>query len=575
MLLGMSSDAPDGAADGIPTLAVSLPGTASSHAPSVSQPSGGSWGRAIDVPAPESVLRRSEIEQTRRTALSGVLFNTIGVVAAPFFGGDPLAKQFLMAGLVLAWLNNAWLWYISAEHRYRQTRVVAYFAIAPIHNACILYYMGVFGPLLPMFVLNVYTACLAYRRQVAIVTLVGSIAPVFVLGGLMTLGVLEDPGLVTAGPILGAAGSALVVLAFALFMVLTYAQARESRELLVASLIERDTAVRLASHREALFVEARQDLERALHAGGLGRFTDQVLGSYELGAILGRGGMGEVYEAVHVETGTPAAVKMLLPEALGRPELVRRFLREVRIAASIESPHVVRVLEVGAETAPIPFLAMERLQGEDLAQVLRREGRLHPTKVLRLVREVGRGITAASEVGIVHRDLKPQNLFLTEGRPQVWKILDFGVSKLLEAGETLTQGEMVGTPYYMAPEQARGEAVDLRTDLYALGAVAYRALTGHQPFPGKESAAILVDVLEKMPIRPGALARLAPDVDLVLAIAMAKRPEDRFDATDVFAYALEGAIRGRLEPQWRQRGRALTKKHPWQERAALEAPALA
>jgi eukaryotic-like serine/threonine-protein kinase len=554
----------------VPTLAVSLTTSPSLSPNSQTSHSGG----AVHVPEPESVLRRSEIEQTRRMAITGVLFNTIGLVAAPFFGGDPLAKQFLMGGLALAWLNNAWLWYISAEHRYRQRRVITYFVLAPIHNACVLYYVGVFGPLLPMFVLNVYMACLGYRRPVALVTLVGSILPVFVLGGLMTLGVLEDPGIVTGGAMLGTGGSALVVLSFALFMVLTYAQARESREQLVASLVERDTAVRLASHREALFVEARQDLERALQAGGLGRFTDQVLGSYKLGAVLGRGGMGEVYEGVHVQTGDPAAVKMLLPETLGRPDFVRRFLREVRIAASIDSPHVVRVLEVGAETAPMPYLAMERLRGEDLAQILRREERLHPVKVLGLVRQVGRGIMAATNAGIVHRDLKPQNLFLADGRPQVWKILDFGVSKLIEAGDTLTQGEMVGTPHYMAPEQARGEPVDLRTDLYALGAVTYRALTGHQPFPGKESAAILVDVLEKMPLRPGSLAKLATDVDLVLAIAMAKQPDERFQTADAFVDALEAAIRGRLESQWRRRARALLKRRPWQEREALEVPAV-
>lgn len=125
-------------------------------------------------------------------------------------------------------------------------------------------------------------------------------------------------------------------------------------------------------------------------------------------------------------------MKMLLPEALGRPNAVRRFLREVRIAASLDSPHVVRVFEVGDESAALPYLAMERLRGEDLAELLRRETRLGKSAALDMIRQVGRGLEAAAAAGIVHRDLKPHNVFLTEER--VWKILDFGVSKLTDQG---------------------------------------------------------------------------------------------------------------------------------------------
>src|SRR5690606_8158022 len=114
--------------------------------------------------------------------------------------------------------------------------------------------------------------------------------------------------------------------------------------------------------------------------------------SFELGAILGRGGMGEVYEATHVATRAPAAVKLLLPEMLGRPEVVRRFLREVEIAGSLRSPHVVEVLEIGDASAPIPYLAMERLRGEDLAQILRERPRMDPAEVAEMVRQVARGV---------------------------------------------------------------------------------------------------------------------------------------------------------------------------------------
>jgi eukaryotic-like serine/threonine-protein kinase len=520
----------------------------------------------LELPRPESVLRRSEIDQTRRTAQSGVLFNAAGLVIVPFFGGDPVAYWGVLLGLAVAVLNNAWLWFVSVqEHRYHQKWVVLYFIVAPIPNALILYYVGVFGPLLAMFVYNVYTACLEYDRAVARVTLVASALPITVLGGLMALGVLDDPGMVSAGATVGAAGQITVVVGFDVFLVLTYAQARRSRELLVASLVERDAAVRAASHREALFLEARQDLERALHAGGLGRFTDQVVGSYRLGCVLGRGGMGEVYEAAHVETGALAAVKLLRTDLLGQPDLVRRFLREVHTIAAIRSDHVVRVVEIGDESVPVPYLAMERLRGQDLGQILRERERLHASEVVELVRQAARGIDVASAAGIVHRDIKPQNLFRTEGVRPIWKILDFGISKLAHTSDTLTHGETIGTPHYMAPEQALGKPLDDRADHYALAAIAYRALTGHQPFSGDELAAVLVKVVGQMPVRPSALVEVPPEVDAVFAVALAKRPEDRFASTDALVSALEAALRGEAETDLRRRAHALLRRHPWTE----------
>jgi serine/threonine-protein kinase len=495
------------------------------------------------------------------------VFNTLGLAALPLLGGDPSAQAICAASLAAAELNNAWLLWVAKESRYRERHLVIYFALAPLMNAGILYYFGVIGPILVMLVLNLYTACLGYGRRVALITLIGGIVPVVVLGGLMSAGVLLDPGLITASPKMPVAARGIAVAAFVVFLVLVYLQARTARELMVASLRERDEAVRRASHREALFLEARQELERALRAGGLGRFTEQTLGSYRLGAVLGRGGMGEVYEAVHVETNAPAAVKLLLPEALARHEHVRRFMREVRIAASLDSIHVVRVLEIGDESAPLPYLAMERLRGEDLGAVLRRDARLSPAAVVDLVRQVGRGLEAAAAAGIVHRDLKPQNVFKneTDGNPPVWKILDFGVAKLEQNSGTLTVDELVGTPQYMAPEQARRAEVDARTDLYALGAIAYRTLTGHPPFPGRDMRDVLLAVMADMPVRPSALARLAGDVDLALAIALAKDPSDRFASAPELAEALESALEGRLPAPVRKRGVALVARLPWRE----------
>ena len=516
------------------------------------------------VPSPETVLHGAEIEQSRRMAITGVVFNLFALVTSPLYGGNAAAKHVALVSFALSALDNAWLWWAASDpRRYTERKVVTYFVVASVLNAGIIYFIGVFGPILAMFVLNVYTACLGYDRRVAFVTLVGSVAPFVGLAVPITAGWLVDRGIVSATPYVGTVGRAIMIVAFTAFLGLVYSQARRTRDVIVRSLAERDAAVRSASHREALFLEARRDLENALHAGGLGRFTDQTLGSYKLGSIIARGGMGEVYEAVHVKDGSRAAVKMLLPEVLARADFVRRFLREVRIAASLASPHVVKVLEVGDESAPLPYLAMERLEGEDLAHILRKKERLAPAEVVDLARQVGRGLRVANEAGIVHRDLKPQNLFFTQSG--TWKILDFGISKLGDQASTLTEGAAVGTPQYMAPEQARSGDVGHAADLYGLGAVAYRALTGCQPFKGADVAQVLVAVLTTMPVRPTALAELPRDVDAVLAIALAKDPADRFESGEALADALDAAVTGRIDGKLRRRAAKLLESLAWSE----------
>jgi Protein kinase domain len=514
------------------------------------------------VPGPEAVLHTAEIEQSRRMGITGVLFNVVAVASSPLVGGHPMAKRVAVISFAAATLNNAWLWWAaSSAPRYTQRKLIAYFVSASFLNVGILYFLGVFGPIVAMLVLNVYSACLGYDRRIALLTLLGSIAPYVGLAVPIVAGWISDPGLMSVTPYIGTFGRAILVASFTGFLCLVYAQARRTREIIVTSLAERDAAVRTASHREALLLEARRDLENALQAGGLGRFSDQTLGSYKLGAVIARGGMGEVYEAVNINDGARAAVKMLLPEVLARADYVRRFLREVRVAASLDSPHVVRVLEVGDETAPMPYLAMERLEGEDLAQILRRKERLDGAEVIDLVRQVGRGLRVASEAGIVHRDLKPQNLFLTKGTPPTWKILDFGISKLVDHGGTLTDGVAVGTPQYMAPEQARGGQVGPAADMYGLGAVAYRALTGFQPFKGADIAEVLVST----PVRPTAVVEVPRDVDLAFAIALAKEPLDRFDTGAALADALEAALASRLDVTLRRRATKLLETSPWRE----------
>jgi serine/threonine-protein kinase len=256
-------------------------------------------------------------------------------------------------------------------------------------------------------------------------------------------------------------------------------------------------------------------------------------------------------------------VKLLRRELMIDRMHVERFLREVRAASALASPHVVRVLEASGPDEPVAFLAMERLHGETLSTLLRGAGTLDHELVVQLVGQLGNVLEQARVAGMVHRDIKPQNIFRTEDG--TWKLLDFGVAVLGDSTGTLTQGGVIGTPGYMAPEQARGEAVDHRADLYAVGAVVYRCITGRAPFAGQDHAALLYAMVHDMAVRPGALAHVDRDVDRVLALVLAKRRGDRFANARDFAEALRTAFAGQLTPRARAQADALLRSHPWRE----------
>ena len=298
-----------------------------------------------------------------------------------------------------------------------------------------------------------------------------------------------------------------------------------------------------------------------MRQSGHGRYSQSQMGNFILGRLLGQGAMGEVYEAVHCETGARAAVKVVLTEALHRPGMLERFQREVEITADLGSDNIVAVYESSRSSFDLPYLVMELLEGEDLANYLAGDEPLTVADVIDLVRQVGRGLAAAASRGIVHRDIKPNNLFRT--REGVWKILDFGVSKLRDSSGTLTEGRVVGTPSYMAPEQARDGDVTPRADLYSLGAIAYKCLTRRPAFPQGELGAVLYAVVYEMPIRPSSLAPLPPQIDTVLAIALAKEPEARFASGAAFADALEAAVAGALPPELAAHGERLMSAWPW------------
>jgi eukaryotic-like serine/threonine-protein kinase len=225
-------------------------------------------------------------------------------------------------------------------------------------------------------------------------------------------------------------------------------------------------------------------------------------GKYKLISEIGRGGMGAVWRAQHLGWDAPVALKIMNRDITARPEALARFEREVRLAAGLRSPHVVQVLDHGLDEATrTPYIAMELLEGESLARRLKQAGRISPAETFHVFSELVRALSRAHAAGIVHRDLKPDNVFLVKNDEEsLTKVLDFGVAKwtapdISESGLT-RPGSVVGTPYYMSPEQIQGSReIDHRADLWALAAIACECLTGMRPFEAPDFAQLAVLLL--------------------------------------------------------------------------------
>ncbi len=322
---------------------------------------------------------------------------------------------------------------------------------------------------------------------------------------------------------------------------------------------QREEASRSLAQRETALAEANLVLARALEPddGGL---TGGAVGRYDIGKLIGRGGMGEVYRAIDRDTREAVAVKVLRQKALKNPDHVQRFFREARIAATVPTDHVARILEVGSMDDGTPYIAMELLYGHDLAWHLRRTSQLGLDQVVELCEHTSRALAAVRDAGVVHRDLKPANLFLVDAIPRRWKVLDFGLSRA-EGDPFMTSAEEIaGSPHYMAPEQICGDPTDHRADLYSLAAVAYRALTGRPPHTGDLQTVLMSSLTEPVP-SPTSLVRGVPvEVDLVFAIGLAKEREERFENVETFAAALAEAAGGSLSDPFRAAGWRLLKR---------------
>ncbi|MCC7535802.1 MAG: serine/threonine protein kinase [Deltaproteobacteria bacterium] len=481
-----------------------------------------------------------------------------GLFILPFQSGDPYAKAVLAACLVLlAASQGLYAWLLRRPGGYAIGRSLASCVPNLLTGLALCWFAGPTSGAIVFFPPALFHFSMKRDERAAVIVYVTASVAYLLLAAVILVGWLPDVGIDASRAT--TFDRWCMVLGAELGFAMTFVLARRTRQAIFASMEDHERAQRDVSKREALLAEARQDLEQALATGGLGRFTETRIGSYTLGRVIGRGGMGEVYEASHLRTRVRAAVKMLHPDGLSEPQRVRRFLREVRVVADLRSPYVARVLEVGGAEATLPFIAMELLEGETLAQRLHERSRMSWPAVVEMVRMVGAGLSAAHEHGIVHRDVKPRNIFgcrTSDGRP-LWKVLDFGVSQLAGGATLETQGRLVGTPAFMAPEQVTGRGVTPASDLFSLAAVAYRCLTGRPAFAGPTLTDVMSAVAHAEAPRPSEVAGLPPDLDLVMAIGLARSPEDRFARPDELASAIESACSGNLPEEIRARARAL------------------
>jgi serine/threonine-protein kinase len=514
--------------------------------------------------SPIEALRLDEIARTRFFLRMVVITGLLGVVANLVSrSGDPIALRIVLAGCVTVCLGAFWfLLIIRKPESYTAPRIAAPAIVIGIGAYAGVYYWGVASPATAMILYGIYFFSLGADRTITLFMYVLVAALHGLLGGGILFGLIDDRGIVSIRALPKLDQMTILMIVQGLYFI-AYYTARVSQRVTLQTVLRLEQAVRGVAQREALLAEARAELDRALKVGGPGRFTEQVVGGYRLGVLIGRGGMGEVYEAHSVSDQREAAVKLLHAGTLADPNQVARFLREADICARLDCPNVVRVLEVGTTAGEIPFLAMERLRGNDLAHQLRRQRRLPLTQVATLVEHIAVGLEAARAAGIVHRDLKPHNVFQAEVGPgRVWKILDFGVSKSGGTG-TLTKGHVIGTPAYMAPEQARGEDVDHRADVYSLAAIIYRSVTGHPAFTGKDVPTTLYDVVYRVPTQPTILATLPTDLDRVLALGLAKDARDRFATAAELARWFALAIDDRLGVEQRRQADDVIARHPW------------
>ena len=277
--------------------------------------------------------------------------------------------------------------------------------------------------------------------------------------------------------------------------------------------------------------------------------TERVLGGrYRLGAVIGHGGMAEVHRGRDVRLGRDVAIKLLRPELARDPSFQTRFRREAQAAASLNHPAIVAVYDTGEDHSDgvvTPYIVMEHVEGRTLREVLAAEGRLLPQRAMEITAQICAALEQAHRAGIVHRDIKPGNVMLTPSGEV--KVMDFGIARAMTgASSTMTQtAAVIGTAHYLSPEQARGEHVDARSDIYSTGCLLYELVTGGPPFSGDTPVAVAYQHVREEPIPP---SRVEPEVpaaiDAIVLKAMAKNPANRYQTAAQMRADLERALAG-------------------------------
>ncbi|MFK8003525.1 MAG: serine/threonine-protein kinase [Polyangiales bacterium] len=267
-------------------------------------------------------------------------------------------------------------------------------------------------------------------------------------------------------------------------------------------------------------------------------------GAYRVAAPLARGGMGRLYRARHVRLDRDVAVKVLSPDFAENELALARFFREVEALARIRSQNVVRVLDALQTPDGRPCIVTELLEGEDLQKRVSRQGTLPLGEALSIAQELTEALMAVHAEGVLHRDLKPSNVFLCDDEQVRVRLLDFGVARLEEEGQLTRTGAVVGTPAYMAPEQVRGAVhADVRADVYGVGAILYRALTGHPPYSSGPAVTVLSAVLEGAPVAPSVHQPEMPlDIEALILRAMARKADQRFESAEALLEALRPLV---------------------------------
>ena len=528
----------------------------------------GSTPASLSVAISEQAVEAVEA-QRMRGLLNGLAASAIVTVLLVFLvAGDSKAKHIhagaLAASAIVSFAIALWF---RDPKRYSPSLALSVIMGQVFVLVTGYYFWGVFSAYGALVPLTVYIACGSATRSEAIAGVTMCVVAQTAFSLAVALGYIEARGLVE--PVAGRADLATQLIAIGLIQVITIgagfagsAARRDSTKVLDAH----NQALLDLARREAQLAEAYADARAAREAGlgGMGRFTDQMIDGFKLSEVLGRGAMGEVYAAHREGDWTPLAMKILAPHLLSDTVARERFLRETAIVSSLSSPHVVKVVAVSPADAPLPYIVMERLTGTDLGQLLKKRPLLPMEDIIQIVSHTAKGLDAAHKAGVIHRDLKPTNIYAQgDGADRIWKILDFGASKWRDGDGTLTQDNIVGTPGYMAPEQALGRPIDARSDVYALGVILYRLLTGVPAVVPGEIPVMLQEVSFRMPVQPSKRANVAPPLEAVLAVALAKSPVHRFATAGELAYAFEEAAMGRLDRGIAHRAVSLLHDLPW------------